>query len=166
MVRYIFLYSVILTMRYVSLFVAIASCNNTIQANTPTKRQPITERVVSTIQCEGVSSGSYIRLNGVSLKYKAEITQNGNIKASAEVATRHNFLRNNKQEYYKDEAGSSLARVTVDADVYAPFDNGGKWVIMLDRQTNLMKARYIDRVTGVIHEVFNFTTANCSTVGG
>jgi hypothetical protein len=142
----------------------IISCNNPTSIQVPTKRQPITDRVVSTIQCEGVSSGSYIRLNGVSLKYKAEITQNGNIKASAEVATRHDFSRNNKQEYYKDEAGSLLARVTVDADVYAPFNNGGKWVIMLDRKTNLMKARYIDRVTGVIHETFNFTTANCNIV--
>jgi hypothetical protein len=151
---------------YFSLLLVVIGCNNQAPISQPIKRQPITGKVVTTIKCEGITSRSFLALNGVTVRYKADITETGDIKASAEVAIQYDYSRENKQEYYRNEAGSSLSRVTVDADVYAPNNNGGKWIIMLDRKTNLMRARYIDKVTGVIHEVFNFTPANCNTIRG
>jgi hypothetical protein len=147
--------------RYLSLLLVIMGCNN-VPNQIPIKRLPIADKIATTIECKGITSKSFLALNGVIVKYKADITVTGDIKASAEIAIQDSYSRNNKQDYYIDEAGSLLSRVTVNADVYPPYNNGGKWIIMLDRKTNIMKARYVDKITGTIHEMFTFATTDCN----
>ena len=114
-------------------------------------------RIVSTMNCAGVISGSIIAaLNGLSIEYNAVLTSGGDVYATANIVD--NAIQISGTAFYAaGESGANTASVLITDDYYGSV-NGGYWSISLNRSTMQTSIVYNDTVS----DSFTFTSSACT----